>query len=244
VSRILVEVHDTGIGMTPEQASLLFRPFAQADASTTRRFGGTGLGLSICKRLCELMGGEVGARSQPGKGSTFWFTLDTGSLDGVEMVDAGGAGTAPVLPAPPATEPAAGLRNARLLLAEDGPDNQRLISFLLRRAGAEVDIAENGRLAADLALEAVEYGAPYDVILMDMQMPVLDGYGAARLLRDKGYRGLIVALTAHAMSEDRARCLAAGCDDFLTKPIERQTLLEGCASFVARARRGGDAMAA
>jgi CheY-like chemotaxis protein len=121
-----------------------------------------------------------------------------------------------------------------ILLAEDGPDNQRLIAHILRKAGAEVAVAENGQVAFDLALAAWQAGNPFDVILMDMQMPVMDGYQATQELRRAGYGGPIIALTAHAMMEDRQRCLDAGCNDYTTKPINRAVLLECVAKYLAR----------
>jgi PAS domain S-box-containing protein len=221
------EVIDNGIGMTAEQMSRLFQPFSQADSSTTRKYGGTGLGLAICRRLAELMGGGITAASAPGRGSTFRVTLPVGAVEGARMLDR-----------PPAeddsqhgverplAEEARPLQGARLLLAEDGPDNQRLIALLLRKAGAEVQIVENGQLAMDRALAEAAEGTAFDIILMDMQMPVLDGYSATRALRRAGYDLPIIALTAHAMSTDRAKCLEAGCDDFASKPIDREKLIE------------------
>ncbi len=226
--RLEFDVIDTGLGMTPEQRDRLFRPFSQADASTTRMFGGTGLGLTISKRLAEMLGGDVSiVESAPGVGTRFRLTIVTGALDGVPMVVPGrqdGAEDSRPLAAKPEM-PAHSLAGWRILLAEDGPDNQRLISFVLTKAGAEVEVVANGRLAVAAALQAVEDGQPFHVILMDMQMPVLDGYGAAALLRAKGYRGPIIALTAHAMAGERDKCLAAGCDDYATKPIERAKLI-------------------
>ena len=231
-TRLCFEVIDTGIGLDAEQQARLFTAFSQADASTTRRFGGTGLGLAISKRLAGMLGGDLRVRSLPGEGSTFTLTIDVGSLAGVRLLD-----RPPDVPAaaerrePSAHAPQA-LRG-RILLAEDGLDARRLLARHLRAAGAEVETAENGLVACELALRAAEAGAPYDLILMDMQMPELDGYAAAARLRAAGYRGPIVALTAHAMEDERARCLGAGCDGFATKPILRRALIEVARAYLA-----------
>ncbi len=225
-----VEVIDTGIGLTEEQASRLFQPFSQADASTTRKFGGTGLGLTISKRLAEMLGGGITLHSEPGKGSTFSVTVKTGDLEGVRLLDGPTEAAAPATPAPPVGNAAPPVRlDGRILLAEDGPDNQRLIAFVLKKAGAEVTVAENGQIAHDEALAARARGEPFDLILMDMQMPVMDGYTATAKLRAAGYTGPIVALTAHAMAGDDTKCLAAGCDGYLTKPIDRAVFLPAVA---------------
>ncbi len=218
------DVIDSGIGMSEEQISKLFRPFVQADNSTTRRFGGTGLGLTISKRLATILGGDIHVQSMPGEGSTFSATVNIGSLEGVKMLD---SPAAVALPAKDDARPAAEMSplECRVLLAEDGPDNQRLISFVLKKAGADVTLAVNGQVAYDLALEASNEGTPFDVILMDMQMPVLDGYEATRNLREAGYSGTIIALTAHAMASDKEKCVKAGCDDYTTKPIDRRKLV-------------------
>jgi PAS domain S-box-containing protein len=235
-SRMQFDVIDTGIGMTEEQRSLLFQPFVQADSSTTRRFGGTGLGLTISRRLAELLGGDVVLLStRPGHGTTFRVTIGTGTVDGVRMIEWAGC-VSPQQEAKPtggASPASGGELTCSVLLAEDGPDNQRLISFILRKAGAEVTLADNGRTAVDEALAARDEGRSFDVVLMDMQMPVLDGYEATRLLRGKGYQGKIVALTAHAMAGDRDKCLQAGCDDFATKPINRAKLIEVIGTHLA-----------
>ncbi len=229
---IRFDVLDTGIGMSCDQVAGLFNPFQQADASMTRRFGGTGLGLTITKRLAVMLGGDIAVESEPGKGSAFHVTVATGPLEDVEFVDY--AEKEPAAPAPaeaqPIPEPSR--IEARILLVEDGPDNQRLISFLLRKAGAEVSLAENGAIAVEQVLSASEQGTSFDVILMDMQMPVMDGYQATRTLRERGYPGPIIALTAHAMEGDREKCLAAGCDDFATKPIDRKRLLATISRFL------------
>jgi PAS domain S-box-containing protein len=236
--RLQFDVVDTGMGMTAEQAERIFQPFNQADTSTTRQFGGTGLGLTISKRMAQLLGGDVRlVESQPGLGTRFRATVATGPLDGVPMIEGDcnkeavtvrrEAATAS---APPA-DPAMALDGLHILLAEDGPDNQRLITLVLKKAGAKVTIVENGKLAVDAALAAM-YGRrdddparPFDMILMDMQMPVMDGYEATGLLRRKGYTGPIIALTAHAMASDREKCIEAGCDDYRSKPIDRKALL-------------------
>ena len=217
-------VVDTGMGMTNEQVSRLFRPFTQADASTTRKFGGSGLGLSITKRLAEMLGGQITAESEAGVGSKFTATIATGSLSGVQLIE-------PSAPRPPHLVPKSGAEsqksalNCRILLAEDGVDNQRLISFVLKKAGADVSIVDNGQAAMERALEARAAGHSFDVILMDIQMPIMDGYSATARLRAEGYGGAIVGLTAHTMSGDREKCLAAGCDEYAVKPIDRAKLV-------------------
>jgi CheY-like chemotaxis protein len=236
--RLEFEVSDTGIGMTEEHCQRVFEPFTQADPSTARRFGGTGLGLAISKRLVELLGGQISVSSQVGVGSVLRFWIETGLLDGVPMVHAPPrrmkGGRVPQPTAPAATPPReVGPLSCRILLAEDGPDNQRFMQTVLSRAGAAVTLVENGRAAVEAALKAKRDGSPFEVILMDMQMPEMDGYEATRFLRAQGYQGRIVALTAHAMTGDRQRCLDVGCDDYATKPIQRHVLLETVAKNVA-----------
>jgi signal transduction histidine kinase/ActR/RegA family two-component response regulator len=217
------DVIDHGIGMNTEQIERIFRPFTQADNSTTRRFGGTGLGLTITRRIAELLGGDVSVMSAPGRGSTFSLRISTGPLAGVQMVQAADP-TPTTVALPPAAEKLPTIKG-RVLLAEDGMDNQRLLRAILRKAGATVEVAENGQVAVDKAWTATESGRPFGVILMDMQMPVMDGYTATRALRAAGYTGPIVALTAHAMTGELDRCLEAGCDHYLAKPIDRALLV-------------------
>ena len=228
------DVVDTGIGMTAAEAERLFVPFSQADSSTTRRFGGTGLGLTICHRLAQVMGGEVVlVESARNVGTRFRATVAARVPPGVRLVAGDMVARQDTKPVVQDTDVRL---EGRVLLVEDGRDNQRLIGHILRRAGAVVTIAENGRLGVEAALEAWTGEEPFDVILTDMQMPVMDGYEAARFLRSRGYPGPIVALTANAMSSDRERCLAAGCDDYATKPVDRRRLLETIRGQIARAR--------
>jgi CheY-like chemotaxis protein len=228
------DVVDTGIGMSGEQIAGLFQPFSQADASAHRCFGGTGLGLAISKRLAAMLGGDITVASEPGKGSTFSLSIAAGSPDDAEPIP---AADTQADAKPPRGDMSHAL-NCRILLAEDGPDNQILITHLLRNAGAEVSVADNGRIALDLALAADRSGRAFDVILMDIQMPVMDGFEATRRLRDAGYRGPIVALTAHAMTSDRQKCLEAGCDDYTTKPIQRAALLACLAKYASVCEKG------
>ena len=221
--RLVFDVVDTGVGICPEDTEKLFRPFSQADSSLVRRFGGTGLGLTISKRLAAALGGDIElVDARLGGGAHFRFRITAEVLEG-----AGATSTTEERAAPRPSQGAVvenGLRGRRILLAEDGPDNQRLISHVLRKAGAEVTVAENGRVAVECALTAPP-DAGFDLVLMDIQMPVMNGHEAIHELRDRGFRRPIVALTAHAMDDDRRRCMQAGCDEFLTKPISRDLLI-------------------
>jgi PAS domain S-box-containing protein len=228
------DVVDTGIGMSEAESAKLFQPFTQADSSTTRKFGGTGLGLAISRRLSVRLGGDIRVKSRPGQGSVFSLTIATGPLDRSQMVVHPDTDLDEVERAEAEAERELRLRGGRILLAEDGLDNQRLITTVLQREGLEVDIAENGRIAVHKAMLAWRAEQPYDVILMDMQMPELDGYGATARLRESGYTAPIVALTAHAMSGDREKCLSAGCNDFASKPIDRRRLIQMIGYFVQK----------
>ena len=229
--KLIFDVIDTGIGMSEEQMGLLFQPFSQADNSSTRRFGGTGLGLAISKRMAEMLGGGIVVQSIRGQGSTFSLSIGTGHLDSVITQE---PSKAVAVKERVGKDKAPQKLDCRILLAEDGPDNQRLIAFVLRKAGAEVEIAENGQIALDLALAARQAGSPFDVILMDMQMPVMDGYEATEKLRNAAYTEPIIALTAHAMSGDRQKCINAGCDGYITKPIDPKKLVGEIETWVAR----------
>jgi CheY-like chemotaxis protein len=213
-----VSVEDTGIGMAPEQIAQLFQRFSQADSSTTRRFGGSGLGLVICKHLVELMGGSIHVDSTPGRGSTFRFEVPL----------------EPALGPDPNAEPAAARRSAattpaaprpaRVLVVEDNAVNQTVVRAMLERLGMTVAVAHHGAEAV-AAVEAHDV----DLVLMDCQMPVMDGYEATRRIRSAAHPRAqvpIVALTAHALAEDRQRCHEAGMNDYLPKPVTGEALAE------------------
>jgi CheY-like chemotaxis protein len=221
-----VDVIDTGIGMTADAQNRIFEPFVQADASTSRRFGGTGLGLIISRRLAILLGGDVSiVYSEPEVGTCFRLRLpiDIESASPVSVV--GSTHKEVATTALESTNGEHALVGMRLLVAEDGLDNQRLILHYLKRTGAETILAVNGIEAVASAEAADRAGRPFDAILMDMQMPLMDGYEATKILRQHRYRGRIIAVTAHAMAGDRRQCLEAGCDDYLTKPIDRRQLI-------------------
>jgi PAS domain S-box-containing protein len=209
------EVSDTGIGMEPPMLGRLFRVFEQGDGSTSRRYGGTGLGLAITRRLVELMGGEIGVESHPGRGSRFWFTARVG------LVAPGAASRA----APDATDALQALHarhaGARVLVAEDNPVNQQVAEQLLRRAGLNVDLADDGEQALGLL-----GSRDYALVLMDVQMPGVDGLQATgRLRRERRWADLpVIAMTANALGEDRAECLAAGMNDHVSKPVDPPVL--------------------
>jgi signal transduction histidine kinase/FixJ family two-component response regulator len=223
-----LSVTDTGIGIAPEQLPKLFQRFTQADSSTTRRYGGTGLGLAISKRLVELMGGEMGVESEQGRGSTFWFVLPLRWSEPRAEISRADSNTGETVPLP--ATPLAG----RVLLVEDNAVNQKVAAHVLAKMGLEVDVAQHGRDAIERLCTA-----RYDAVLMDCQMPEMDGFEATRIIRDRGSRVLdhdvpILAMTANAFAEDRERCLLAGMDDFLVKPVNRHVL----ATALARALAG------
>jgi signal transduction histidine kinase/DNA-binding NarL/FixJ family response regulator/HPt (histidine-containing phosphotransfer) domain-containing protein len=222
--RMEFRITDTGIGLTAEQCARLFQPFTQADGSTTRKFGGTGLGLAISRPLARLLGGDVALTSVAGLGSVFTVTVDPGPLESVRMLEDASEALA-AEPEVTIADLAAVRLAARILLAEDSPDNQLLISNFLRKLGAVVEIAADGCQAVEQALSAEAKGVPFALVLMDMQMPELDGYEATRRLRSQGFARPIIALTANAMGGDQQRCLEAGCSDYASKPIDRRRLI-------------------
>jgi signal transduction histidine kinase/ActR/RegA family two-component response regulator len=230
-SSIIFHIEDTGPGMSAAQAAALFKPFSQADNSVTRKYGGTGLGLTISQRLAQVMGGDVWLeRTEVGKGSHFCVRLPYTAIPDARLVQescvtsfvASKSTTEPV-----ETQGELKLKG-RFLLAEDNVVNRRLILFHLKKAGAEVDETENGLEALDMIISAEASDQPYALLLTDMQMPEMDGYTLATTLRERRSSIPIIALTAHAMAEDRQKCIDAGCNDYVSKPIDKRELVETC----------------
>ncbi len=219
-SKLAFMVTDTGVGITAEQRSRLFSPFTQADVTTTRKFGGTGLGLALSKKLAQALGGDVVLQeSMMDKGSTFMVTVDHGQTDvsRFKIVDWNETAATPVVSRARADV----LGQLNILLVDDSLDNQELIKRLLQLSGAKVETANNGLEA----IEKINRGS-FNLVLMDLQMPEMDGYEATRLLRQQGSKLPMIALTAHVMKEERQKCLSSGFDDHLTKPIDRNQLIQ------------------
>jgi PAS domain S-box-containing protein len=221
---VMFQIIDTGCGISHERLESIFEPFVQADSALTGKHGGSGLGLTISRRIARMFGGDLTVESVPGEGSVFTLVLPTGPLEGVKILREPAESVRPETARidGPAGEPL--LKGLRILVAEDGLDNQKLVCTVLRKAGAEVELAENGQVAVEMASRSPE--GHYDAILMDMQMPVMDGYEATRVLRQSGWTRPILALTAHALSGDREECIKAGCNDHLAKPIDRYKLIQ------------------
>ncbi|QDU86040.1 Autoinducer 2 sensor kinase/phosphatase LuxQ [Planctomycetes bacterium Pla163] len=228
-----IEVVDQAGGIDEATLATIFEPFVQGDPSTTRRFGGTGLGLAISRNLAQLVGGEVRATSRIGDGSTFGLYLPLDVDDVMQMVTGLGA---PRRALPSTAVSRVRGAGGRILLAEDGADNRRLVGLVLERAGFAVETVEDGRRAVEAVQRSEAEGRPFDVVLMDVQMPVLDGYAATRELRARGLTLPVVALTANAFADERARCLEAGCDDHTTKPIDREALVASVERWIAAGR--------
>ncbi len=223
-SRLVIAVEDTGPGLSAEQQSRLFEAFSQVDDDSDVAHEGTGLGLHISRRLARLMHGDLQVSSTPGQGSVFSLWLPIAVQDAGQLVSDVMGSLRPV--APNVQVGAKELDKARILLAEDGADNRRLLKTLLESSGAHVDVAEDGKEAMDSALAALHLGKIYDVVLMDMEMPKLDGFEATARLRTQGYRGPIFALTAHGMATHRDRTRTAGCNAHFVKPIDRRALID------------------
>ena len=217
---IEIGVTDTGIGIHEENLKMIFDPFTQEDGSMQRRFGGTGLGLSISHKLVTMMKGSIQVKSVFGEGTTFTLELPIGSeeeLSGYENDEVH-------IPSPKKPQQEKPLADLNILVAEDGPDNQKLIRYLLERAGAKTHFCDNGAIANEYLMNEAE-GWSTDLLLLDMQMPVMDGYTTAQTIRSRGSKLPIIALTAHAMDGDREKALRAGCNDYATKPINPSQLI-------------------
>jgi CheY-like chemotaxis protein len=223
-----MEVEDTGIGMTEQDLDRVFEPFSQADDSHTRRHGGSGLGLAIARQLARSLGGDISASSEPGQGSRFSVHIQVlAETDSPRILPQQAMEAEVRSQQMPAIHV-----GGRVLLVEDNEVNRLLVQRILSRAGIEVVESQHGQDAVDVMTE----DRNFDLVIMDMQMPVMDGYVAAGVLRDLGYRGPILALTANVMSDDRRRCLAAGCDDFLGKPVRASRLLAACSRLISAGR--------
>jgi CheY-like chemotaxis protein len=233
-SRFTLRVTDSGIGLPEESYESIFDAFVQADSSVTRRFGGTGLGLPISRRFARMMGGDITVSSVPGEGSTFSVTIDPGPLEGVAMLSAAEATAA--------TETSSAVEAgswefpaARILVVDDGDENRELLQLVLEDVGLVVEGAENGQVAVEMTR-----AGHFDLILMDMQMPVMDGYTATGVLRNEKFQKPIIALTADAMKGFEKKCREAGCSGYLTKPINIDSLIETLAPLLGGRRKSGE----
>jgi len=220
---LLLEVADDGVGMSPEQIQRVFEPFAQGDDATATRFGGCGLGLALGRELAQALGATISVASRQGQGSTFTITLPLGPARSLELVEP--ETDQPAVVDEPGNRFPPRLDGVRVLLAEHCQDDQKLIVVVLSKAGAEVEIEPNGRDAVEQAMQQADAGCPFDVIMLDMDMPDEGGPAAVRTLRERGYTGPILGMTAHATTVLSCRCLQAGCTELLSKPINRAALI-------------------
>jgi PAS domain S-box-containing protein len=224
--QLYIDVHDTGMGMDAEERTRLFEVFAQADGTVSRRFGGTGLGLAISRRLARVMGGDVILQhSAPSRGSCFRLVLPFSGPPSAEWVSS--LSNEHVIAPTESLSRVVALKG-RILLAEDSPDNQLLIAFHLRKAGASVQLADDGAIALRMIDQSLTDASPFDLLVTDVQMPEMDGLTLVRTLRERGNTIPIIALTAHAMGGDREKCMEAGCNDYATKPVNKARLLAAC----------------
>ncbi len=219
-----VTIADTGMGISPENLRLIFDPFQQAENTLTRDFGGAGLGLSIARDIARALGGDVMVASAPDQGSTFTITIDPGELN-AEHPETPAIQADPVLSSNQ-------LELSKLLVVDDAKDNRILMQHILKKTGAVLEFAMDGKQAVDAITTAINDGAPFDLILMDMQMPIMDGYFATAKLRELGINTPVIAVTAHALEGDRQACLDAGCDEYHTKPINKAVLIKTIAGLI------------
>jgi len=225
---------DTGIGMTPVQLREVFDAYSRVGKSPRCSSGGTGLGLAISRELARRLGGDLTLESAPGKGTCVTFTIDVGTLEGVELVEGAVLSTSSEHASSTARPETIGGLRGRLLVAEDTEDVRHFLESVLRQVGFEVETAENGEIAYQKSVAAWDAGQPFDVVLMDMQMPILSGLDATGRLRERGYTSPIIALTSHALKGDREMCIQGGCDGYTTKPIDRQHLLTTIAQHLPK----------
>ena len=214
---LAISIIDTGIGIATSDLDRIFEPFTQAESSMSRRYGGTGLGLSISRSLAENMHGSLTVTSKPGAGSRFQLCFPAQDVAEEEH---------PMQIVPKDTTPTSGQISKKILLAEDSQDAQELLRLLLGPVSAEIVSVENGREAVEAVMSAEREHKAFDVVLMDIQMPVMNGFQATRILRQRGYRKPIIALTAHSLEGDRERCLESGCSDYISKPVDSNVLIE------------------
>ena len=225
-SLFIVEVVDSGIGMSEEQIGKIFQPFEQADRSTSRRFGGTGLGLTLSCKMAKALGGSISVDSEPDRGSSFKLMIDAGKVDRSQYIynsEKLSLNEETIELAPLITT----FLSGKVLIAEDYEVNRQLLEIYMTELNLDVSFAENGKIAVENAL-----AENFDLILMDIQMPIMDGIKAVKILREQGYSKPIVALTANVMKEDKEKCLAAGCNDYLAKPIDRVAFVEVLAKYL------------
>ena len=221
---IAFAITDTGIGINQRDQQSIFDPFIQAEDNVTRSFGGAGLGLSVAKELAKALQGDITLDSTPDQGSTFTLTINPGQVEYNNPNDA----------TPITQQDDTLLAHSKVLIVDDAKDNRILLKHILKKTGAQIEFAHDGQEAIDAIELAIESNEPYDLILMDMQMPVLDGYHATVQLRENGITTPIIALTAHALDGDRDHCINAGCDEYMTKPIDKAALIETCSQLLAK----------
>lgn len=234
---LIFKVKDTGIGIKPEFHQSIFDPFSQAEDAMTRNYGGVGLGLAVSRDLARAMGGDIVVESTVGQGSTFILTIDPGPpiQNADDISDSTSQQSEPQDQSSPTTT-LTPFQSYRVLIVDDSKDNRVLLKHYLKQSGAQIAFANDGQEAIDAVQDAINSNEPFQLLLMDMQMPVLDGYHATVKLRNLGVTVPIIAITAHALAGDREHCLSAGCDEYMTKPVDKQQLMDTCAALLAPGR--------
>ena len=219
-----ITITDTGIGISPQDQRSIFDPFRQAEENLTRSFGGAGLGLAISRDLARVLGGDVTVESTVGKGSTFTLTIAPGEIryDLPSSSTATGQSTHTTL------------KSNKILIVDDAKDNRILLQHFFKKTAAQIEFAQDGQQAIDAINAAIESDSPFDLVLMDMQMPVLDGYHATVQLRKQGITTPIIAVTSHALEGDREHCLEAGCNEYMSKPVNKSDLINACANLISQ----------